>query len=442
MKKLSALMLVLVGCADRSTVIGAMTLDSGSGDPDAGAASGLPWGAFAAALPVGPCLDGGVLMVDTVADELEGGEALSSPTAAGAHLSFAEALWIAQNTPGPDTILFDAAVFPVEARGTILLRGSYALPQSLANTCIDARNRGVVVHWSHSARTGAPSDSAFLFGLGMGSLQIGLELRAIEQGQSVNQAQVAGCRYFSEDGDYEHPVSNQVTLNEATFGPGNVILGLPVGVMGSGTVRGNFIGYDPRTGQNAPPTAGVVLLGPSLVEKNVISAIFQAAHIYSDGTIFRDNVIGFRPDTLAELNRPIDGVRITNGFARAMVGPGNHIKASNAGVYISSAESVTITRTLITARQPIENRDFTPPVAAPEIVAAGPAQVSGTCSVEGLIEVFSGSSFAVNEFIGEATCGANRTWTLVAKVPSTSVLATLTDAQGSTSLFSTPFIVP
>lgn len=156
-----------------------------------------PWGAFAAALDVPACPPGPVLVVDTTSDELDGPTTLADPLEAGPTLSLVEALWIADNRPGPDTITFDAAVFPVEAPATILFSGQRVVPSPSLEVCLDGRGRGVVLDWAPAAQP-QPEDryspSPYLPTLGTGSLWVGLTLLRVPSQLFVfDTAQLAGC---------------------------------------------------------------------------------------------------------------------------------------------------------------------------------------------------------------------------------------------------------
>lgn len=419
-------------------------------EDDAGVAQVMPWGTYAATLPVPDCPPGAVLTVDTSAEEYEGGNTLSDRAHAGERLSFPEALWIAANRPGPDTILFDSDVFPVDAPATILIQGGRPLPQDISPVCIDGRNRGVLVRWSDSAHTGNSAlDSTYIWKIGAGSLQVGLQLEAPPVALQIeHEGQVAGCHLYYELASRR--ANDLVSLVNGRLGPGNV-LSSPGFCMRSsgGAVQDNYFGYNPLTGEDASCMQAMSVYGGSsiisIIEGNVISAINTAVYSVFGSMVFRGNWIGeWRvPSTRDLIRLKYPRVALSVGSDWATIGPDNVIRAYETGVVVSSLlATVTITRNSILAPQGIRY-ETAPPVEAPTITSADSSQVAGTCAVSGRIEVFSGEEGQAEKFLGAADCGASRTWTLAASAPSGKALtATLTDTAGRTSVFSSPFQVP
>jgi len=81
-------------------------------------------------------------MVNTTADELDGGQSITDPSQAGDYLSFAEAIWIAANRGTPHNVFFDAEVFPAATPGVIHIRDFHAMPVNASGLCVDGRRRG------------------------------------------------------------------------------------------------------------------------------------------------------------------------------------------------------------------------------------------------------------------------------------------------------------
>ena len=77
--------------------------------------------------------DNGSLLVTTTDDELDGGAAITTVAQAGgaADLSLREAIVIANNRYGPDTIRFDSAVFPAASERTIAVGAGMTIPEPL-----------------------------------------------------------------------------------------------------------------------------------------------------------------------------------------------------------------------------------------------------------------------------------------------------------------------
>lgn len=439
----SVLVAVLGGCDLRFDSYYRVGHESVGPEGDAGVTRVMPWGTWAASLPVPDCPPGEVLTVDTVADELEGGSTIDDRVQAGERLSLPEALWIAANRAGPDTILFDAEVFPVAMPATILLNGSHALPW-VGAVCIDGRNRGVVVRWSDSARASNSSLAlTYIWGLQAGSLQVGLQLLNPPAGLRVeSDAQVAGCRFHSESPNHR-PQESLVELLGGAFEPGNVVSGQVYCLRGFGTVRESYFGYNPLTGEKASCLAAVNhLWNSSRIERNVISATGTGVLGGNGSMLFNNNLIGVgHGDILLD----VPGSALDVQMVAASIGPGNHIRANLVGVGVHTAAApVAITRNSIVAPEGIKYIFGTCPVAKPTIIAASPNQVSGSCPVPGLIEVFSGEAAGQAEtFLGDVACAASENWTLTASPTSgTTLIATLTDAAARTSLFSQPFEVP
>lgn len=281
--------MVWLGCIDvvpvaRTTKLGAQDV------PDA-SASTMPWGEYAATLNVPQSPDGGLLIVDTLDDELEGGPSLSSRDQAGARLSFREALTIAANGGGPHSVLFDPEVFPVDGTQVVLLRRDLSFPQA-SQVCIDGRGRGVTFAWKPSGTDPLVTD---VWDLLDGSLQVGITLRDVPWTPNIF-GQMAGCRLIGGTGIR--------LFGRASFGPGNVLgpSGPEVIVQSDSlftTIDGNFFGYDPTSGRAMPYALGINSIGLTKMTHNVVlsSASFSR---FGSGSTIAHNHFGVIPESLPQ----------------------------------------------------------------------------------------------------------------------------------------------
>lgn len=380
----------------------------------------IPWGVYAATLPVPSCPAGETpLVVDTTDDAID--SSALEPTRTGPTLSFPEALLIAMRATTPSTkttITFSADVFPVRAPGVIRLSGReptqfYGLP----NTCIDARNRGVIIEW-------APECELCTWSLGAGSLQVGLTLRSMLRALELREnSQMSGCFL-----DANFP---SVEVAGGTLGPGNVL----AGALGA-TMRGdhsaiidNFFGYDPATHTRLKPQVGLRMAGA--LDQRVLNNTFYSTtalqfvdpstprELMLQGNVFEGNVGTFSSGTVV--------------FA------GNVVKRGGGIIITGESTRVRITRNSITGPGLWNPYRQVAPVAPPTITKVLADSVRGTCSVSGLIELFTDPADKGEQFLGDVQCEAGLEWELVTSVPATGfVTATLTDSQQRTSAFSQP----
>lgn len=414
---------------------------------DAGAL--LAWGDYAAALNVPPCPDAATLVVNTTIDEWSGDEALGSEAEAGPMISFTEALWVASNRPGPDTILFDQTVFAAAAPATIVLSTTGKFPLNLGPVCIDARLRGVIVEWPDADPQSLP-----IFTLGPDSLMVGLTLLRLPRELSIFAGQLAGCR-LNTDGHqaFINPRPWVVNLTgDAVFGPGNSVAGATASssaggrVLGSARVTGNYFGFDPITRRQLPLERGLTMLTNdrlTVVEDNVFAvttlAVYDGFNQASRTIELRRNWVGATPEGDV-VTPPLNGFLLgTPGTGRTTVGPANVIRVTSVAIEIDMpGPGVTITQNSITGGSSgivTRNVEPTPPV----IIAASASEVSGTCPVPGTIEIFSDPEGQGERYLGSGSCAASLSWQVQVRVPSgQKVTATLTDEAYTTSGFSQP----
>ncbi len=445
------LLMLLVACSEArpwELVLRARPPAEGA---DGGPEPVVPWGRYAATLDIGGCVGSAPVMVVNTALDEPAVTGLDDPQQAGEHLSLREALWVASNRSGANTIVFDEAVFPAGLPATILMTAGGGLPASLSGTCIDARDRGVVLDWP----IGAPIE---MWGLGPGSLQVGLTFVHVGGEQHVLSARVAGCRYATDGFDDFGPSEGSSVLRAdgaATIGPGNVFSAHTFIVLASvgATVRDNWFGVDAvtrrRVGTSALPTFQA--RAGSTVEHNVFTELrFSTAGFGGSGPIhlISNQVTGSAAargePTAAPPGIGISGLRAPASF---VIGPGNSVSGHLVGILVEDA-LVTITQNSISANDAgIAFVGAAPPV--PEILTASRTEaVYGGCTAAGTIELFADPHGQGLIYVDSTTClAANQHWVRSADLSSSrfdglEVTATLTDASGRTSGFSAPVPLP
>lgn len=271
-----AALVLLASCTVDHVVATAMAfvaIDAGAGDagPDE-ATLELQWGVYAQGLPIPACNDGGVLLVDALDDDLEGGPTITTRAAAGATLSLREAIFLAANTPGPHVINFDAAVFPPNAAATIHSDEDLAFPnQQLLDTCIDARGRGVIVEFGFTQFC----QNNCAWELGPRSQMTGLVLKGNMGKMGVADALIAGNRFM---------ITYQALqlFDGAVIGPSNVfghgVFGVRLDFYSTSrvaSVDGNFFGVEPTTGANLDLRVAISSFKPMRIIDNISFGAMQ-----------------------------------------------------------------------------------------------------------------------------------------------------------------------
>lgn len=426
-----------------------------NGDGGTSGSPGTTWGAYAAGLDVPSCSMGPVLVVNTVDDESDGpdgGTALSDVVSAGPRLSFREAMTIAANRPGPDIILFDPEVFPVDGAATIHL-STRPFP-NVGPVCIDGRNRGVTLDWPPGLVEATCPQCVWR--LTEASLQVGLTLRQMPDRQVLAGGQLAGTRLSA---DYV-----AVETYYGTFGPGNAVGG-PVGASGGpswGVIRGqlvtetkatiirdSFFGYDPVADEVIPLTRGIVLFEGAEVVGNVFASNAIDLELVQSGpaSIHHNHFgVGAKEDPKSsaivsvQFNNPRD----------ATFGPDNVVRGRKEGVRVLyPTASVRITQNVITSND-VGIRWAEPEPPRPSLLAisldgaTAASVVRGTCPVDGTVEVFTDPGDQGERYVGTVACTTTAEWTIALPLPTPHGLnatATLT-AGGRTSAFAPPIAIP
>jgi hypothetical protein len=408
----------------------------------------MVWGRYARTLAVAECPEGTVLTVTTTADELDGGVAVADPQQAGPQLSLTEALWIAYHRASSTTIRFRADLFPVDHPVTIRL-GAFQRPKALEHTCIDGRDRGVVVEWDLAAGTTAGTNGTWP--VGPGSLQVGLTLVNMTWPQAV-EGQVAGCRLSAAPG-----VTADVLLTRAgVLGPGNVLARVSTGQLTDGVIRENYFGYDPLTrlhltedGLGYDVVLDAMFSNKVRVEKNVFTGLLLSPGGSMD---LERNYVGVDRDGQTLLPEPRQGIIVTPAAVpfSVSIGPGNVIRGTDIAILAATSWSTALGTMKVTENSISGNaRGIVYAVLPPEVGPTPPIisehqghQVFGTCPSDGIIEVFSDPRDQGETYLGTAPC-VGRSWSLALATPPAAgrnLTATLT-AGGWTSPFSPPYPV-
>lgn len=401
-------LLLLVGCG---RVAFDPQSDGGSATSDSTVIPSGAWGDYAATLPVPECAGAELLVTDTT-DSLDGGSAIADPAAAGPTLSFVEAITIANNRAGYDTVRFDATVFPVDTPATIVIGAAATTPGDITNTCVDGRRRGVIVDWEQCATVACPP------GLYDRSTLIGLTYIHTQFEMVVNDSQVAGVR-FGTDGIQNlargRPWAIEVvgTSGTALVGPGNVVTGMVYAfrVFGGDTftqINDNFIGFDPLTRQVIPTTYGFDLRAQGTaqavdIRNNVIAVATQVSDAVSPvgyTTLFVNNRFGI-DDTGTTLPGTFAGVRMMNSTWQlafnefANVGIAMLVDVANVRALGNTVRSSTAVLEYTTA----------PPIAPPAVTSATTGVISGTCIAGTTVDVFADPGVLAELSFGNTPCG-------------------------------------
>lgn len=419
---------------------------------DGGAAAVMPWGTYAATLNVPACpAMNPLLRVDTALDELDS-VAIDAPEQAGEHLSLREALWIAHNRLGPDTISFDETVFPVDPPTTILMtKLDGLLPNALPETCLDGRDRGVVIDWPD----GTPQ---VMWPVGPGSLQIGLTFLRMPGEQFVQAGWVAGCRFTTDGWQTVKPhrlYAVMTASHGARIGPENVFSNrAPVIVAAvTATISDNWFGFDPLTRRRLGPSpiqTFHINAGGKIKYNHFTQVIFRSTFDPGTDTLFFEyNHIGVDQqgrllrDDSPESAAPSIGVSGLTAPSLVGIGPSNVIRGQAIAILVDDAR-VTITQNNISGNDAGIKFVGSAPIA-PSISSATRTLVKGTCAAPGFVELYADEGNQGRIFVGLVQCEASGAWSFsenLARAYGLNVTATQTDAAGRTSGFSAPVHLP
>lgn len=379
--------------------------DGPSGD---GAVPIEPWGSWSAKLTTIPACDPTwpELIVTTTADELDGGNNLKNTSDAGPFLSFREAFQIAVNLGTPQTIRFDATVFPVAAPAEIVFDAQKFFPTTGPTVCIDGRDRGVVLRWTikQPIPTAVPN-------LGADSLVVGISLLDIPQKiYMASAAQVAGCRIRA----------NYIALSlgpDTVVGPGNVLWGgtwiLEAMAPFTGMwVLGNDFGHDPRSGQELPYTQAATGNAAPIFEGNVFArgsaSVFNGLPTLA-APVVRKNFFG-----VDRHSKPLPSgcAALTFLGGTWTIGPDNIFRdCAGSAIEVGGGAIVLITKNSISGGAAKAIKSPGTAVIAPTLTSASPTEIKGACAIPGEVELFSDAGNQAETYLGSLTCTLNESWT-------------------------------
>ncbi len=395
------------------------------------------WSEWVDRLGLPACPPAPVLVVTTTASQLDGGGGITDVTQAGPELSLHEALTIAANRAGPDTVTFDPEVFPSDSPRTILVAEELDFPSSLSHVCIDGRGAGVVVQWSQASTQKAWS-------LLDGSAMYGLTLLDLPSELEVTSSQVAGCRIGTDGVDVffgdSSPPYVIVVHTQADIGPGNSFAGredysTAIAVLDSAqvAVRENYFGWDPVTRLDLALANAVELIGDATIVGNTVHVdvfgVTIRTNTVPNTVVITDNTVVCRNPTQATV-----GIQVATALGK--VGP-NVIRDCALGIRADMSTAAAISaHTFIDDLVAFVTDVVVPP---PVIVSATDANATGSCVSAGTVELFTidGGTIA---YAGAAPCTPGSPWTIDAPstfAPATSLIATLINPDG-TSAFSSP----
>lgn len=413
---------VLASCSVDHVIAVSKSFDSTDAGTDAGLDERtieLQWGMYAQQLSLPRCADGGVLLVDSLDDEVEGGDDMTDRAAAGATLSLREAIVLAFNTPGRHTIAFDAAVFPPNAAATIQVSQEKNFPGALLDTCIDARGRGVIVEFQY--RDFCSSNCAW--SLGRGSLMVGLVLKGAMGKMGLAHAQVAGNRFMV---DYQALQASDA----AVVGPHNVFghgsYGVRVDFYAGTTIasiENNFFGIEPTTGANLDLLVGLTIFRRIRAINNVSRSAMQLSG--SEGGAFTQNQqLGITSSLIVQGS---DWLVSQNTLASAI----NHPTQTTGNRFIQNIYGGTYT----------SEAGATAPATD-----GGVGSLTGTCPAIGQVELYRREGAQWQPLGGTALCRDGQpTWSitsveLVGGTETKTLFTGLVD--GNTGPFSPSFAIP
>jgi len=411
----------------------------------------VTWGDFAATLAIEACPPGLELLVDTAADEADGGATLMDPSGAGATLSFREAMTIGLNRDGPKTVRFAAGAFPADTPATIPIPCNS--PVGARQTCIDGRRRGVILTAAEVDAMGIACSSGGI-GLSEGSAMIGVSLQRIPTPIRLAGSSIAGCR-LNTDGTQALPGVSFFDVSASrgsVVGPGNVFMGGwglslegAAGQPHAADVQGNYFGMDPLS---------MVALGiDNAIEvgsfDDEITATVTDNVFLVDGPFFVD------PSSRARVSLQSNWVG-TDKSGSVVAGNWSGISGLTDGAFSVERNLIRSTTTaavviggadvLLSANRIFDNADGivyggTAPVDPPVVTRVDTSTAEGTCATPGTVEVFSDAGSQGGVFIGTTECDG--AWSLSADIPSgRNVTATLSLGRRVTSAFSAPVAVP
>jgi hypothetical protein len=403
-----------------------------------------------------------------------------------------------------DTISFDPAVFPPDAPATIALTATLPVLIMGGDAVVGAK-AGVVVDGAHLgfACFRIDSNDNAIKGLQIQNCHTGIVLEAAARNNMIGgpaegernvisdndavgvrvdgSANVIQGNYVGTDasgtvsrpnkmeGIWIAPGAQENLVGGSNPGEGNLISGnslFGVSISGVGAkgnlVKGNYIGVDASGRVALKDRYGVVLdsgaqdniIGGSVPgEANVISGN-QSGGVLIRGSETRNNrIIGNFIGTDSSGSERLgsgSGIWLLEGAQGNIIGgtgegEGNIIANSGIfGILIESAETIgnTIRGNSIysNTRGGILTRAGNVGLDPPIIAGANPVQ--GTACANCIVDIYSDSGDEGKVYEGSAEAGADGRFTFDKAPSGPYITATATDANGTTSTFSKPFLAP
>lgn len=404
-----------------------------------------------------------------------------------------------------DTIVFHPEVFPADAPATISLSGTLPT-LATGSDRVDGAEAGVIVDGGNLGFNSFEIDSEdnAITGLQIQNCRTGIVLKAAARNNMIGGsaegernvissndavgirvdgiANVIQGNYIGTDasgtmsrpnrmeGIWVAPGAEDNLIGGSNPGEGNLISGnslFGVSISGLGAkgnmIKGNYIGVDASGRVALKNRYGVVLdngaqsniIGGSVSgEANVISGN-QSAGVLIRGSGTNDNlIIGNLIGTDSSGSERLgngNGIWLLEGpqgntIGGTSDGEGNVIV--NSGIYAILIEDADTTGNTIrgnsiysNSRGSIMSEDGgNMGLAPPIITAADPVQ--GTACPNCIVDIYSDSEDEGRIYEGSTTADADGRFTFDEEPSGPYITATATEADGSTSIFSNPFIVP
>jgi parallel beta-helix repeat protein len=397
--------------------------------------------------------------------------------------SLREALTIAQERPGPDTILFnipesDPGYDPMTGVWCIMPSNGYLVPPGITvDGSLAPMNTG------DTSKPGIEIDGTTLAPLGIHGFHVdndvtlrGLIINHFQYGIWIGVANVTveGC-YVGTDSRGTTAKPNGLdgilianggvnAVIQDNLVSGNEQIGIRLfGASTTGNlIRNNRVGTD-VSGAFALPNniSGIELqqgAHDNVIEGNLVSGnVGIGIHLTdaeTSGNSVRNNRVGTDIDGTNPLSNTSFGIALFNGPKNNRIGPDNRVTFNvMTGILIDGSDSFTSTVGNTVTENSINsngdkgirnfrggNTELTPPV----IEAVTPNAVSGTAAPGLKIEVFCDEEDEGSVFIGAAEAGPTGSFSV--QIPASLTLlhfftATATDADGNTSEFSMPAVM-
>jgi hypothetical protein len=125
-----------------------------------------------------------------------------------------------------------------------------------------------------------------------------------------------------------------------------------------------------------------------------------------------------------------------------VIGPDNVVRNADVAIAVQDTAVVTLTRNDLAGNgTPLWFQN--PPFSAPTLTSVSRTHVSGTCPVDGQVEVFAGTGDGPGRFLGEVPCTVAEGFSAaISEASGTYVSVSLTSTEGATGPFSEQRAIP